>query len=74
MLAGEGSVVHNEAAESGAVAAAGWGLLRDVHGRGDQVRIPGRRWVGFFPRLVGAVEDYNSRRAVRQNAGRSRGL
>lgn len=68
--AGKDSLVHHEAAESGAVAAAGWGLLRDVHGRGDQVRIQGRRWVVVFFRVVCAVGDYNSRRALRQNAGR----
>lgn len=43
--AGADSLVHHEAAEGGAVAAAGRGLLRDVHGRGDQVRMHGRRWV-----------------------------
>lgn len=70
--AGEESLVRHEAAEGGAMAAAGWGLLRDVHGRGDQVRIHDRRWVVLFPRRVGAVGDYNSRRALRRSAARPR--
>lgn len=39
LSAGEELLVRHEATQSGAVAAAGWGVLRDVHGRGDQVRL-----------------------------------
>lgn len=39
LSAGKELLVRHEAAQSGAVAAAGWGVLRDVHGRGDQVRL-----------------------------------